>query len=323
MYVVPSGPPLPRPVPHGRTARRLDWRFLPPHIRSLVEQRIGSAVVATTSQDSGFTPGFASVLECADGTRHFVKAAAAKAQPLFAQSYRDEARKLAMLPDTIAAPRLLWSFDDDWVVLETEYVEGRPPARPWQDDTLDTCLGLLATLASTLPPPGLDLATAAEEFAGWPGMWEEVARQRPNLSHLQEAADLAAGFGPAVAGKTLVHTDVRADNLLIDTAGKPWLCDWNWPVRGAPWVDSIFLLVEPAGDGIDAEAVIARHQLLREVEPEAIDTVLALLAGYFLKSAADRVPPTSPHLRSHQAWCAHAVWHWLAARRGWDMPSGG
>ena len=41
---------------------------------------------------SGFTPGFASVLVCEDGSRHFVKAASVKAQRLFADSYREEAR---------------------------------------------------------------------------------------------------------------------------------------------------------------------------------------------------------------------------------------
>ena len=50
------------------------------------------------SQGGGFTPGFASVLTCADGSKHFVKAASARAQRPFADSYREEARKLLVLP---------------------------------------------------------------------------------------------------------------------------------------------------------------------------------------------------------------------------------
>ena len=49
-------------VPHARTARRLHWEHLPPAVRREVERRLGSPVASATSQDSGFTPGFASRL---------------------------------------------------------------------------------------------------------------------------------------------------------------------------------------------------------------------------------------------------------------------
>ena len=118
------------PAPPGRTARRLEWSFLPPNLRTFIERRCGSPVVEAVSQGGGFTPGFASVLTCEDGSRHFVKAASVKAQRHFADSYREEARKLIHVPDTVAAPRLLWSLDDDWVVLGLEYVDGRSPHGP-------------------------------------------------------------------------------------------------------------------------------------------------------------------------------------------------
>ena len=97
------------PGPVGRTARRLEWPFLPPTLRAEIEQHCGSPVVEAVSQGAGYTPGFASVLVCDDGSRHFVKAASVKAQRAFADSYREEARKLAALPPSVPAPRLLWS----------------------------------------------------------------------------------------------------------------------------------------------------------------------------------------------------------------------
>ena len=43
---------------------------------------------------------------------------------MFAEAYREEARKLTALPPTAPAPRLLWHIaDEDWVVLGIEYVE--------------------------------------------------------------------------------------------------------------------------------------------------------------------------------------------------------
>src|SRR3954447_25158416 len=60
--VAPTGVADLPSVPHGRTAVRLGWRFLPPEVRALVESRLGAPVSTAISQDGGFTPGFASVL---------------------------------------------------------------------------------------------------------------------------------------------------------------------------------------------------------------------------------------------------------------------
>jgi hypothetical protein len=120
-----------------------------------------------------------------------------------------------------------------------------------------------------------------------------------------------------MAGETLVHTDVRDDNILITADGRALLCDWNWPMVGAAWLDSLFLLIGPRGDGLDVAAVIDGHPLLSAVPAEEIDVVLALVTGYFLKSAEDPVPPSSPFLRDAQRWQGEVCWDWLRERRGW------
>jgi hypothetical protein len=311
---------IPTTIPHGRTARRLEWAHLPPHVRALVERRCGSPVVTAESQGAGFTPGFASVLTCEDGTHHFVKAASTKAQRMFAESYRQEARKLAALPETAPAPRLLWVHDaDDWMVLGLEYVEARNPRRPWRRSDVDRTLETLAAAAKALTPvpDGLALDPVEDEFAGWPAYWDHLRATRSDLPHLEEAAALAAGFAEACSGDTLVHTDVRDDNVLLCADGRTLLCDWNWPVRGAAWLDSLFLLIGPRGDGLDVDDVLRTHPLTRDVPAEDVDTALALVTGYFLKSADDPVPPTSPYIRDAQRWQGEVCWDWLGERRGW------
>lgn len=308
----------PTTIPHGRTARRLEWPHLPPRIRALVEQRCGSPVVEAASQGAGFTPGFASVLTCADGSRHFVKAASARAQRMFAEAYREEARKLAALPDEAPAPQLLWVHDtgdpDDWVVLGIEHVASRQPERPWRVEDLTACVRMTEQLALTLTPPpaGLAVDDFATEFDGWPALWADVRRD-----HADRAADLAARFREVTAGSTLVHTDVRDDNLMLADDGRVLLCDWNWPVVGAAWLDTLFLLIGPRGDGLDVDAVLAGSPLTRDLDPEAVDVALALVTGYFLRSAALPVPPTSPYLRDAQRWQGEVCWEWLCERRGW------
>ena len=128
---------------------------------------------------------------------------------------------------------------------------------------------------------------------------------------------LARRYAEVVGGDTLVHTDVRSDNVLIDADGRALICDWNWPVRGAAWFDSFAALIGPRGEGVDVDAVIARRRLLREVDPEAFDVNLALYVGYFFTQCELPVPPTSPHIRDHQRWQGEVCWDWLAQRRGW------
>lgn len=308
---------LPTSVPFGRTARRLEWAHLPPHVRALVERRCGSSVVTASSQTAGFTPGFASVLECADGSRHFVKAASTKAQRAFALSYREEARKLAALPDGAPAPRLQWLHDaDEWVVLGIEYVEARSPRRPWSTADLMAAAGALETVAR-LPHDGLDLQPIAADLADWPAAWDHVRETRPDLPDLDAAALLAATAVDLASGDALVHSDVRDDNLLVATDGRVLLCDWNWPTRGASWVDTVLLMIGPRGDGLDVDVHLARLPLTRDVPATDIDAFLALLVGYSWKQANERVPPASPYLRDFQRWQGDVVWEWLRERRGW------
>jgi hypothetical protein len=305
---------IPSTIPHGRTARRLDWAHLPPTVRRRVEHLIGTTVEHSISQDGGYTPGFASILLGTDGTRHFVKAASVKAQRAFAESYRIEARRLRSLPASAPAPRLLWAEEiDDWMLLETEYVDGHAPQRPWEPAELASASRMLVEAAAILTPaPGLGLDTAVDDWADWPALWELI-----DLPHAAACQALAEGFAAVVAGETLVHADVRDDNLIVRHDGSMALCDWNWPVRGAAWLDSLILLIGPRGDGLDVEAHIAAHPLLSSVDPEPIDTVLALVLGYFAHSAVQPSPATSPYVRRAQAWQRDVILEWLIERRGW------
>jgi aminoglycoside phosphotransferase (APT) family kinase protein len=306
------------PVPHGRTANRLDWQLLPPAIRRLVEDRFGTTVIEAHSAGAGFTPGLASVLVGENGKRMFLKAASKKAQKPFASAYAEEVRKLRSIPSGLPIPRLLWSHEDDlWVLLALEYLEGTNPQRPWRDEELQACLDSLQKVAQTLTPPPVPLRTFAEDFEGMVACWDHVRATAPDWPHLDEAAALAADAVRVTAGNTVVHTDARDDNFIL-TPARAYLCDWNFPVRGAAWIDSVCLLMTAFGDGHDADALLAERALTRKVDPDHVDSLLALLCGYFLERRDQPTPYSSPYLRKHQDWCAEVSWAWLAQRRGWD-----
>ncbi|TQL67695.1 hypothetical protein FB381_1577 [Nocardioides albertanoniae] len=307
---------IPTTIPHGQTARRLEWAHLPPFLRAAIEKRLGGGpVVDAESQAAGYTPGFASVLTCRDGSTHFVKAASAKAQRASATVFREEAAKLKKLAGWIPAPKLEWFDDGEWVVMAFEHVEARLPARPWTPEDLETVSGALIDAAGQLTPaPGIGWPTFAEEYAAYPELWERTV----GYPDAERAAEIAAGFAEHTAGETLLHLDVRDDTIRIRPDGSVLLVEWTWPVVGAEWIDSLMLLVGPRGDGLDVESLLSAHPLLSQAAPEAIDSVLALFAGYFLAAAEQPLKTTSPHLRRMQRWQGEVCLDWLSERRGWE-----
>jgi hypothetical protein len=307
-------------VPHGRTARRLEWHHLHPDVRAVVERRLGAPVVGARSMGSGFTPGFASALEAEDGSRVFVKAASKQAQAQIAASYAEEARKLALLPESVPAPRLLWVEEDDrWVVLAIEHVEGRPPARPWDPEELDRCLAALAVVADATrtPPAGLDLVPLHKDLPSLVTGWDDAAEEIPDWPHLREVRELAHSYAELPDAEHLVHADARDDNFILAADGRTLICDWNWPALGPGWQDTVDLLVTAHGDGLDADALLAEHPNAAGADPDHVDAWLAALCGYMVEADFRPVPSSSPFLGVHRRWWAAATWSWLSLRRGW------
>lgn len=310
------------PVPHGRTARRLAWLHLPPSVRAGVETRLGSRVVSASSQDRGFSPGFASRVVGEDGSRLFVKAASRVAQRAVAASYAQEARTLRRLaPYDVPAPAMRWGLEDDeWVVLGLADVDAEAPRRPWHPAELDRTLDLLTTVAERTA----ELATAAggslppvvEAFPGLEGAWQVLLARSPGDRRLRSAAALAARL-PDLPRQGFVHGDARDDNVLLGVDGRTLLCDWTWPCRGPVWLDVVNVLVSAYGDGVGVEPLLAAHPLTGEVPAEEVDVWLAAYTGYLRRAGEQPLRASSPFLGVHARWTAEAAWTWLAERRGW------
>jgi aminoglycoside phosphotransferase (APT) family kinase protein len=303
---------------------RLPWEQVPAALRAAAEQRLGGRVTAAVTQPGGFSPGAAARLELEDGRRAFAKAVGPELNPDSPGIYRAEARIAAALPAAVPAPRFLGVLEDGgWVLLLFEDIDGSAPACPWRRAELDRVLAAVTDLAAALTPAPLAApAVGAAHQASFAG-WRRLARA-PGAgldpwarAHLARLAELEAGWAAAARGGSLVHSDLRSDNILL-TADRVVFVDWPWACRGASWFDLVAMLPSVALEGgPPPEEVAAGHPLTRAAEPAAVTAVVAALAGYFTYQSRQPGPPGIPAVRAFQAAQGKVALDWLRARTGW------
>ncbi len=295
---------------------RIGWSDLPQDVRDAVESMLGDTVVEAVSQAGGFSPGTADRVRTANGRRAFVKAVSPTQNARSTELNRREAAITAALPESVPAPRLLGCYDNgEWVALVMQDIEGRHPATPWTAGELARVLATLDGLAVALTPspvPGLPAAadSLADRFAGWhrvsadpPAELERWVRQR--LGELCALADRAV---VALAGDALVHTDMRADNLLVGLDGAVTVVDWPRGCLGPPWLDSLMLLINVRQfGGHDPRALLTERIAATGADPDHVAAVLAALAGYFADAARKPPPPGIPHVNAFRRAQADAA----------------
>ena len=114
---------------------------------------------------------------------------------------------------------------------------------------------------------------------------------------------------------TLLHQDVRADNLLLTDRGV-MVVDWPHARVGQPWIDLLWFAPSVAMQGgPDPETLLRRFGPAADADPEAIDAVLTAIAGFFTVGSLLPDPPGLPTLRAFQAAQGAIARRWLAERR--------
>jgi len=311
--------------PPPATGLRLEWQDLPQRVQTAVEGWLGCCVTSAVTQPTGFSPGVAARLLAADGRRVFVKAVGPEPSPLAGEIHRQEAQIVRELPPEAPVPRFLWSYDEGaggWILLMFEDVDGRHPAQPWRGDELDRVAEMLIHLSADLTPSPVRVPSASEKIDRHISGWRLLRDAPPaglddwSARHLERLADLEETAPAAVAGETLLHLDVRADNLLL-TPERVFLVDWPHTCRGAAWVDMLFFAPSVTMQGgPEPEALLFRHPAARAADPAAITAALAAVAGFFTHRALQPPPPGLPTVRAFQAAQGTIARRWLARRAG-------
>lgn len=309
------------------------WEDVPARVRAAVESWLGSPVVRAHSQRGGFSPGAAARLALQDGRRVFVKAAGPQPQPHMPATLRMEGKIVSAMPPAAPVPRLLWSYDEGdngWVALVFEEVDGVQPAVPWRAAEFELVLQAITGLSESLTPSPLPegwLETAGgairRRLSGWnllrAGEPSQMSRLDGwSLHNLDRLVELEEQAADAAEGETLLHFDLRADNMLVKQ-GKVWFVDWPLACVGADWVDVVFFAPCAAMQGgPPAEEIAERSPACRRADPRRIDAVLAAVAGFFTHRSLQPAPAGLPTVRAFQAAQGEVARLWLAQRTGWQ-----
>ena len=320
------------PPPDSPRPRGLSWPDVPGTVRRAITDSVGAPIVSAQSPPGGFTPGVAARLVLADGRRCFVKAASASYGDWVTTAYRHEASVNVHLPPAVPAPRKWTHIDDgDWVCLVFDDVAGRFPSPSWDGDDLTRVLDALDRSAQALTPnPMPAAATVRHAFAAvlggaWKRLGEDPALPDADpwaAEHLPALIAREPHWADGVDGQTLLHLDLRRDNILL-TPTEVVFVDWAWPAVGAAWLDLACFLPSVAGRTLshDVDAVFSSRTAGRAAPPAAVDAFLIALAGYWRTNSLLPVPSYAPLLRREQQLAADGAIHWLQERAS-DWSSG-
>jgi len=350
-------PSLP-PVSYEATAHRPSWVDLPPPVRAAIERRVGGTVEVATSAGGGFTNGFAAVVSTRERTEFVKAVSAVTHPTIANSYRTEALINAALPAGVPAPRLRWQEEIGDWYALGFDPIAGRMPTLPWQPADLAATLDAWAVAAGLLavPTPALRALRlprldkiAQSDLCWWgrvasgavpppvtgPGRLPGGAGARVGLSGgaqaerglpggvfarvpLGELPLIESRLPAAVRADSVIHCDLRLDNVIIDTSGRAWLCDWNWPCHGAPWLDTASLLITAYAAGLDADALFFAHPTAQGATGDDLDAALAGLSGYWLTRATQPPPDFgSPHLRTHQRCSGATALTSLATRRPW------
>jgi Phosphotransferase enzyme family len=304
----------------------LPWAEVPGPVQTWAAGVGGGAPDAPRDMAGGFSPGATTVLDCPRGAI-FVKAVGSELNPDSPELHRREAVVSASLPATPELPQFLDVYDDgDWVALAFVAVDGRPPTHPWDRSELQAAVRALEALHAALTPnPVAGIEPAAERLERLFGRWAELACMEwppegldawtgRNLGRL---AVLESGWRDAVAGSTLLHCDVRSDNLLVTDSGVVFV-DWPHACVGAPvldlvaWAPSVVL-----EGGPEPEELLALYGPASAVDRDILAVLVAAFSGFLVRHSLQAPPPGLPTLRDFQAAQGAVALAWLRRLTGW------
>jgi len=215
-------------------------------------------------------------------------------------------------------PRLLgWDDDGEHPVLAIESFADAAWPPPWSPEGVGSVRRALEEVHAQPPPEHVHpMEHWRQQLMSWGSVADDpVPVLRLELCSAQWLDDalpvlLEAEREAPLDGESLLHMDVRSDNLCLE-ADRAVFVDWNHAARGNPQVDLAAWL-----PSLEAEGGPRPEELF----PDCPNELAAILAGYFLSRAPMEPIPQAPQVRELQLAQARTALPWAARLLGLPPP---
>jgi hypothetical protein len=277
-----------------------------PQVLERIEKLMASPPVEWRTLRKGHTAAETWVMAFESGKSAFVKHATDNQTASWLKSERAvyEAVRGDFLPDLLG-----WD-GGDFPILILEDLSHAGTVPPWTEEAIERVFALLDVLARTpLPAAFRALTDYPEPLDGWhriaknPAPFLLLGLVTPRWLDAALPALLQAEQAVDLSGDSLVHTDLRSDNIFFHR-NLTMLIDWNWACRGNPKFDLVSWLPSLHTEGGPPPWAFTVE------EPELI----VMQAGYLAHRVA--APPhdnesirrlQERQLRSALPWAANAL----------------
>lgn len=266
-----------------QTEAAVAWEALPTETREAVQDVTGP-IVQAESLARKRTPGVAAILEERDGQCTFFKGVL-EGSPEHARLNRERIAN-GRMPYSVPAPSMMMPvWAGGWAGLLFEYVDGRhPDLSPGSPDIVGV-VSMLRELSDT--PAWSGLRPISEDMPKLRESANVMSSLSPADQRMYEAA--LGGFDmDCLAGQCGVHYDLHPENMRIADDGRVSAIDWESACMGAPWIDSLMLvmILIVAGHAPDeAEKAISAVPAYSKTPGEALTGLTALLTLNCLHAA--------------------------------------
>lgn len=287
---------------------RIAYAAVPARVRVWVDELLGSPVVSTAEQVGGMSPGNATRVVCADGSRAFVKAVGPELNPDTPGLFRRERSVLELIGNHPLWADLQAAYDDgDWVALVLEDVEGGHvdlTDDAAMDALLDATDRLVAVLHERVPDPPAPGPHGPQLLPDRFSLWADAVADVGALP-AGVVPDWLRARGPRLAAEVralalepadhLGHWDIRNDNLLQRPTGEIVFVDWGMAALGPDWADPLLARVERVEDPW-FDASLSGSPALARVGDDAVTAWLVGIGGFLAHRSHTAVDVNLPTL---------------------------
>ena len=312
------------------------WSEVPRSVKESVARAFGSPVARATRIYGGYAPSATFRLALADGRRAFFKGVSAESNEFMRGALVQEERVYRELSHLIRpwAPEFYDSVHvEDWHALLLEDL-GPADVPPWTARKTRDAARAFAQFHRSTMGRALPEWVTGDLLPGEVENWERVAADDGALDATASLAGARASEAHAwldaqlprlraasrellavTEQHTLLYLDARGDNVRWNH-GQLRIFDWNWVQRGPVEPDAAAFAEGIAAEGGPApEVFMAEYGRLMPVRVEALRASVAVLAGFFARSAPRPPTPGLPRIRSIQrrqlkiclAWAARLL----------------